>query len=88
MNDWIAVEEKLPDYNLRVLTVCVNSLLNHQKQNVRICFRHHTDASGENWYETGAEGLFQTVLLGKKCGLIVTHWQPLPRLPKLKGAKV
>lgn len=64
MNDWISVEDRLPENNERVLAFCADN-----------CVQDVVWSWSDNcWYG-------RTFALTYKEGL-VTHWMPLPELPK------
>ena len=70
MNDWISVKDRLPKINNKYLCVLNN-------RTISICsFAHNlkkVDKSG--WYDYDGEWGYYEVSN-------VTHWMPLPELPK------
>lgn len=66
MNDWISVKTELPDYEERVLIAYGGGMC-------RIGYRDRTTKDGEMWKQ---------LYVGEEDITTVTHWQPLPDLPK------
>lgn len=64
--DWIPVEDALPHRLERVLVVCYN-YTNHMQTHVSMC----------TFFGRASNG--RLVWSGNKC---VSHWWPLPKLPK------
>lgn len=75
-SEWISVNDALPQYNQRVLVVCTNPQ-NFMQEHVSICTFCGTNHLGI----PRARPLWS----GWKT---VTHWMPLPELPKSEAPNV
>ena len=64
MSEWISVEERLPEFDERVLVY-----LDSKRSCVKIDTDRIVQGRGVRW------------------GNDITHWQPLPEAPKMKGGK-
>ena len=73
VQEWISVEDKLPPYNRDVLVYRPNMAMKILVDNYAWHYRDDDD----EWYEDWA-------LYGKDTNgnPVVTHWMPLPHLPK------
>ena len=75
MAEWIDVSERLPKKNERVFVVCINRN-NKMQRHVSIC----------DFWGDGHEYLGNIYYKPKWSGhKEVTHWMPLPELPKMDG---
>ena len=71
MNDWISVEDRLPEYGEVVLVYGTDA--DEQAADIFIGYRQSTDRHGENWHEDGRLG---SLIFN------VTHWRPMVEPPK------
>ena len=74
--EWISVEDRLPDNYRAVLVVCESTTISGGT------LRAIGSYGGGFWSLADANG---TLLLTKYMQLIVTHWMELPEIPKMKG---
>lgn len=74
--EWISVEERLPDNHRTVLVACKGITVAGAAP---IAVGSY---GGGHWFLADAEG---TLYLTKYMHIVVTHWMPLPELPKMKG---
>lgn len=65
MNDWISIKERVPEYNVEVLTT--------DGKYCNVAERDRTTKNGEVFMQGGEEGDQKVVT--------VTHWMELPSLP-------
>lgn len=74
MSEWISVKDRLPSGRRDYLCVCVFGDSKMQFYNVLM---FHPEQDAENGYVSGPhfsdEGM---------SGMLVTHWMPLPKMPK------
>ncbi len=75
-NEWIGVEERLPDNHRTVLVACKGITVAGAAP---IAVGSY---GGGHWFLADAEG---TLYLTKYMHIVVTHWMPLPEPPKMKG---
>ncbi len=74
--EWISVEERLPDNHRTVLVACKGMTIAGAAP---IAVGSY---GGGHWFLADAEG---TLYLTKYMHIVVTHWMPLPEPPKMKG---
>ena len=74
--EWISVEERLPDNHRTVLVACKGITVAGAAP---IAVGSY---GGGHWFLADAEG---TLYLTKYMHIVVTHWMPLPEPPKMKG---
>jgi len=70
MSEWVDIKEREPDYNVLVLILCDGE---------DICVGRMSDSYGECW-EIGNNVISWDHDFNYGVG--VTHWMPLPKLPK------
>ena len=73
--EWISVEERLPDNHRTVLVACKGMTIAGAAP---IAVGSYGDG---HWFLADAEG---TLYLTKYMHIVVTHWMPLPEPPKMK----
>ncbi len=72
--EWISVEERLPDNHRTVLVACKGITVGGAAP---IAVGSY---GGGHWFLADAEG---TLYLTKYMHIVVTHWMPLPEPPKM-----
>jgi len=76
--EWISVEDRLPDNHRMVLVVCESTSIS---AGALIAIGSY---GGGFWSLGGADG---TLYLTKYMQFVVSHWMELPEMPKMKGGK-
>lgn len=78
---WISVEDRLPDFDKKVLVFGEEKAMNPQMGGAYICFSVRQDLS-----KTGLKHQADRYQCDNQFKLMryVTHWQPLPQKPKRK----
>lgn len=84
-NNWVSVEDRLPEYDDKILVACKNFIdtpgkIMYTSLFIRCGKRTATNKHGNVFHVDGENGSFSD-----KCGLgIITHWMPLPDPPEEK----
>jgi hypothetical protein len=71
MSEWIAIEDRYPPYGKFIILACYTA--EGKRIWVTEGFRESTDRYGEHYVQQNAQKITSSV---------ITHWMPLPELPK------
>lgn len=78
-NQWISVEDELPEFDKKVLVCGEQSAANPQMGGAYVCFAHRTDISKTSFKRDAHRMQDKNQFMYMR---YVTHWMPIPQKPK------